>query len=135
MENQQFDEELENDKFDEWMSRYFLDPVTSYLDMMTFRIDLYESSEEYIVEGLLEFPYMESIYVIFKGDTIIVRVNKGVSGMKEQTGNFLERSISFPYSIDNKKITAELENRILTITIHKHLEEKNKNYFLYIKSE
>ncbi|SFC63740.1 Molecular chaperone IbpA, HSP20 family [Bacillus sp. OV322] len=135
MENQQFDEELENDKFDEWMSRYFLDPVTSYLDMMTFRIDLYESSEEYIVEGLLEVPYMESINVIFKGDTIIVRVNKEVTGITEQTGNFLERSICFPYSIDNKKITAELENRILTITINKQLEEKNKNNILYIKSE
>ncbi|OIK08889.1 Hsp20 family protein [Bacillus sp. MUM 13] len=135
MENQQFDEELENDKFDEWMSRYFLDPVTSYLDMTTFRIDLYESSEEYIVEGLLEVPYMESINVIFKGDTIIVRVNKGVTDIKEQTGNFLERSIGFPYSIDNKKITAEFENRILTITINKHLEEKIKNNILYIKSE
>jgi spore coat protein M len=135
MGEQQSNEELENDKIDEWMSRYFLDPVTSYLDIMTFRMDLYESSEEYIIECLLEVPHMESISVIFKGDTIIVRVNKKVACQKEPAGNFLERSICFPYSIENKKITAELESHILTIKINKHLEEKNKNDILYIKSE
>ncbi|WP_232233712.1 hypothetical protein [Bacillus sp. J33] len=40
-------------EMEKWMENFFLDPLTSYLDQITFRIDLYDTETEIIVEALL----------------------------------------------------------------------------------
>jgi hypothetical protein len=47
------DQSFDNDAIEKWLENYFLDPLTSYYDQTQFRIDLYETDREWIVEALL----------------------------------------------------------------------------------
>ncbi len=58
------DKPLNLDEIEKWLENFFLDPLTSYLDETTFRIDLYETADDYIVEALLpELKRMRSLFL------------------------------------------------------------------------
>ena len=44
---------FESDEMEKWLTQYFLDPLTDYLDENVFRIDLFDSESSFIVEALL----------------------------------------------------------------------------------
>ncbi|MBU7592311.1 Hsp20/alpha crystallin family protein [Metabacillus halosaccharovorans] len=100
---------------EEWMSQFFTDPFTSLLDEQTFRLDLFETGEEFIVEAELG----ETIST----DEINITVNKEQLYISILDGNQVERerrrTVVLPFSIEKKKITACYTNGILEIKISK----------------
>lgn len=70
---------------DEWLKNHFLDPLTSVLDETEFRIDVYETDKEFIVEALLANCQKSSIYL---------SVNKNVLTIKAMIhdSNFFEEN-------------------------------------------
>ncbi|TXC91783.1 Hsp20/alpha crystallin family protein [Metabacillus litoralis] len=107
---------------EEWMTQFFVDPFTSLLDEETFRVDLFETSEEFIIEAELGDK--------IKKENISVTVNKEVikiSVLALQQNDIVTRNIILPIKIEDKKITAIFNNGILEINISKNLTSNHKN--------
>lgn len=111
------DKNAEADQFDKFMENYFLDPNTSYLDQLTFRVDIYECNQEYVVEALFDEKQPKKIMIKAYGAQLII------TALMEQTkfkaDKSVERTVPFPFSISTKKITASCSNNILEIKISK----------------
>ncbi|MDQ0220502.1 Hsp20/alpha crystallin family protein [Peribacillus cavernae] len=108
------DSNPETGKFDKFMENYFLDPNTSLLDQLTFRVDLYECDEEYVVEALFDETKPEKIHIKVNNEQLII-----AAFPKIQNKAPMERTVPFPFSINNKKIIAGFSNDILEIKISK----------------
>ncbi|WP_273127303.1 Hsp20/alpha crystallin family protein [Bacillus weihaiensis] len=106
---------------EEWMSQFFTDPFTSLLDEETFRIDLFETNEEYIIEAQVgEDVCIEHVMVYTNQERVIINLSLEESESKI-------REIRLPICIHNKKITANLTNGILEVIISKtHLKTEEK---------
>ena len=98
---------------EEWLENFFLDPLTSYQDETIFRIDLFETAEEYIVEAMLPETKKSNITVKLDYENIIINV---VTDLQE---NIKQRKISFPFSIIHHDVNAIFESGILEIIINK----------------
>ena len=107
---------------EEWMTQFFVDPFTNLLDEETFRVDLFETSEAFIIEAELGDQ--------IKKENISVTVNKEVitiSVLALQQNDIVTRNIILPIKIEDKKITAIFNNGILVINISKNLTSNHKN--------
>ncbi|MBM7603106.1 HSP20 family molecular chaperone IbpA [Metabacillus crassostreae] len=107
---------------EEWMTQFFVDPFTNLLDEETFRVDLFETSEEFIIEAELGDK--------IKKENISVTVNKEVitiSILALQQNDEVTRNIILPINIEDKKITAIFNNGILETNISKNLTSNHKN--------
>ncbi|NRG30072.1 hypothetical protein HRF69_23610, partial [Bacillus circulans] len=58
---------------DEWLKNHFLDPLTSVLDETEFRIDVYETDKEFIVEALLTNCQKSSIYLSVNKNVLTIK--------------------------------------------------------------
>ncbi|UII54116.1 Hsp20 family protein [Cytobacillus spongiae] len=117
-------EEMEN-----WLKKLYLDPFTSYLDECQFRVDLFETAEEYILEALLPHKNRENIEVHVNGCTIEIKVS-----LTEQLGTDpLSRTIEFPCDVKNQHIRAQYDNNILEIYISKSTESNGENRSIFVK--
>ncbi|MBA4538569.1 Hsp20/alpha crystallin family protein [Bacillus aquiflavi] len=123
MPNESNDHSLLHD-FEKWMECFFLDPLTSLLDHSEFRIDLFETGETIIIEALL--PHFESheISVHVEKNELIIKAGSNSSPKK--------RTVSFPFLLQNKEITATLNNGILEVSISKHNGGTGKNRIITI---
>ncbi|MBU8878325.1 Hsp20 family protein [Bacillus sp. FJAT-29790] len=110
---------------EKWMESFFLDPLTSYLDQMMFRIDLYETENEIIVEALLTDFYPADITIYLKEDQLIIKALKKVHLTDESP--FKIRKVDFPFLIIQKEVKALFENGILEILISKNKKGIGKN--------
>lgn len=90
---------------------FFLDPHTSLLDQYEFRIDLFETNNEIIIEALLENIDKNKINIEVHEKDIIIKVNDTTNK---------QRKVTFPFHVWNKQITAHFENDILEIIIEKY---------------
>lgn len=103
---------------EEWMTQFFTDPFTSLLDEHSFRVDLFETSEEFIIEAELgECKKKEDIHITVLIEKLIITVNE--KSKEELINEELTRTIILPYCIDEKEIVATLNNGILEIKISK----------------
>ena len=100
---------------DEWLKNHFLDPLTSILDETEFRIDVYETEKEYIVEALLPNCLENSIHLSVRKNWLTIKANIQDSGRWEQK----QRTIDFPIPITQNPICAIYANQILEIFIRK----------------
>jgi spore coat protein M len=104
---------------EEWMTQFFTDPFTSLLDEHTFRVDLFETSDHFIIEGELgEKIKKENINIHVCQEQIFINVLKD-NETEKQENNEVTRNIVLPYRIEQKKITATLTNGVLEIKISK----------------
>ena len=102
---------------EEWMSQFFTDPFTSLLDEQTFRLDLFETGEDFIVEAELgEALSTEMINITVNREHLYISVLDGNQGEHDR-----KRTVVLPFSIERKKITASFTNGILEIKISKFI--------------
>ena len=110
------------DKMEQWLEEFFLDPLTSYLDENAFRIDLFETAEEYIVEALLPAYKRQEIEIILENNRIRIHAHNG-----SLKGNIKERMIPFPFSVTAHEVTAEYHDDVLEVFIAKNKFCKEKD--------
>jgi HSP20 family molecular chaperone IbpA len=115
MMNEKDDKPLDMSVVEEWLENFFLDPLTSYQDETIFRIDLFETAEEYIVEAMLPKTKKSNITVKLENENIIIDVTSDHHN-KEIVK---QRKISFPFSIIHYDVNAIFESEILEIIINK----------------
>ncbi len=102
---------------EEWMNQFFTDPFSALIDCHSFRVDLFETSEEFIVEA--EFANMnpEHIQIKTNQESLIITVNASHSENDEK--DQLERTILLPFTLEKKGIEAYFSNDILEVKIAK----------------
>ncbi|MDT0159046.1 MULTISPECIES: Hsp20/alpha crystallin family protein [Bacillus] len=106
-------------EMEKWMEHFFLDPLTSYLDQSAFRIDIYETDAEYIVEALLTDFTAAMLSVILNGHELIIRAEKD----KET----VSREVDFPFLITEKLVTSRFSCGILEVFISKTSKGSGKD--------
>ncbi|KAB7671098.1 Hsp20/alpha crystallin family protein [Bacillus sp. B1-b2] len=107
-----------NDHFhliEKWLQNQSLDPLTSLLDITEFRIDLYESEQEYFIEVLLPSS-TENIFLLVEDKTLHIQINTNLNNILEEKN----RSILFPIDICNKVLKTDYPRSILEISISKN---------------
>ncbi|NHM31024.1 Hsp20/alpha crystallin family protein [Neobacillus terrae] len=119
----------DSSKMEKWLETYFLDPLTTYLDHMQFRIDLYETDKKWIVEAVLpDFESSEITVYINENELIITATKKDDSHPSK--GERLVRKVEFPFQIIEKKVTALFSNGTLEVFISKTDPGLGKNRFV-----
>ncbi|WP_335868953.1 hypothetical protein [Bacillus sp. 2205SS5-2] len=105
------DDNLE--KWEQLLKGVLLDPFTNYLDENQFRIDLFDTTDEYIVEIFTSEMEIEEIE-ISKSDA---NLNISLKCEKEQEAR--KRSIPFPFSLKQHHINAKYQGDWLEVYIKK----------------
>ena len=121
------DDFIDYDQMEMWLKNYFLDPLTSYLDQTQFRIDLYETEKEWIVEAILSEYNSSEITVFIEKDKLTIHAAKHKPFSKKHKRS---RTIDFPFLIIKQKVSAAFKNGILEIFISKSEKEPRKNRFI-----
>ncbi|WP_299090732.1 Hsp20/alpha crystallin family protein [uncultured Metabacillus sp.] len=112
---------------EEWMTQFFIDPFTSLLDEHTFRVDLFETSEEFIIEAELREKKKENIHITAVKEKIMITVrSESDPNHNEQSSEDIIRKITLPIVIEDKDIHAIFNNGILEIKIAKNADRINK---------
>lgn len=107
---------------DEWLKNHFLDPLTSVLDETEFRIDVYETEKEFIVEALLANCHDNSIHLSVTKNLLTIKAIMQDSNLLKEK----QRLIEFPVSIDQNPVYAVCTNEILEIFIQKEKQQDKK---------
>lgn len=128
MMNEKDDKPLDISIIEEWLENFFLDPLTSYQDETIFRIDLFETADEYIVEAMLPETEKSNITVKLVHENIIIDVVADQHNEKKVK----QRTISFPFSIIHHDVNAIFESGILEITINKEKVSNGRNRLISI---
>jgi spore coat protein M len=106
-------------EMEKWLEHFFLDPLTSYLDQTAFRIDIYETDAEYIVEALLTDYTAAMLSVKLESHELIIRAEKD----KET----VSREVDFPFLLTEKQVTSRFSCGILEIFISKTRKGSGRN--------
>lgn len=101
------------DGMEEWLRQFFEDPFAWYDE--TLPIDLYETSQQYIIEADLSSLQPTQITITLSGCEFILTVKSS-----EQT---LEKQMMLPFYLNDKSIESECENQILTVAVNKEMNE------------
>ncbi|MGZ4161403.1 MAG: Hsp20/alpha crystallin family protein [Neobacillus sp.] len=126
MNSKKDEESVDYDQMEKWLENYFLDPLTTFNDQSQFRIDLYETAKEWIVEAILtDFTSSEITVFIEEKELTITAVKHPLSYHKKKV-----RTIAFPFQIINQKVTATFKNGILEVFISKSEKDLKKNRFI-----
>lgn len=104
---------------EEWMNQFFQDPFTGFLDEYTFRVDLFETSCEYIIEAQLEDVSPKQIDLEIKKDCMFITI---LPSEKDQEKK--ERSVFLPFQLEDKIIHTSYVNGILEVSIKKEGKTK-----------
>jgi HSP20 family molecular chaperone IbpA len=118
---------IDFDVVEKWLENYCLDPLTTQDDLTQFRIDLYETDNEWIVEALLN-EYDSSEIKVF-----INKMELVISAAKHSDPTNIQkrvRSIHFPFQVINQKVTANFINGILEVLISKTENDTGKNRYI-----
>ena len=108
------------DELEKWMEDYYLDPLSSYLDQITFRIDLYDTEAEIIVEALLTGCVSKDVTVSLKENTVIIKAVKIDETDPIRCCQPCMRKVKLPFSVIKNKVSANFSNEILEIFINKN---------------
>ncbi|MCS0790150.1 Hsp20/alpha crystallin family protein [Cytobacillus pseudoceanisediminis] len=108
------------DELEKWMEDYYLDPLSSYLDQITFRIDLYDTEAEIIVEALLTGCVPKDVTVSLKENTVIIKAVKIDETDPIRCSKPCMRKVKLPFSVIKNKVSANFSNEILEILINKN---------------
>ena len=117
-------EKTDYEQMEAWLKNYFLDPLTSFADQTQFRIDLFETEKNWIVEATLSDYDSSEIKVFIEKDKLTISAEKHPSGAKRA------RVIDFPFEIIEQKVIAAFSNGILEIFISKTEKEIGRNRYI-----
>lgn len=101
------------DGMEEWLRQFFEDPFAWYDE--TLPIDLYETSQQYIIEADLSSLQPTQITITLSGCEFTLTVKSS-----EQT---LEKQMMLPFYLNDKSIETECENQILTVAVNKEMND------------
>ena len=118
---------IDFDLVEKWLENYCLDPLTTQDDLTQFRIDLYETDQEWIVEALLNEYNSSEIKVFIEDMKLIITADKSSTPSKQQKR---VRTIQFPFQVINQKVTANYINGILEVLISKSEKGLGKNCYI-----
>jgi HSP20 family molecular chaperone IbpA len=110
---------FQTDLWEKWLESFFLDPFTSILDQTQFRVELYDSDTEVIIEATLPQHLSSQIDVYLDVSSVVIKVNS--------SKNPKERIICFPFPVNSQKVEAAFSNEILEIVISKIHQVKQMN--------
>jgi HSP20 family molecular chaperone IbpA len=110
---------FQTDLWEKWLESFFLDPFTSILDQTQFRVELYDSDTEVIIEATLPQHLSSQIDVYLDVSSVVIKVNSS----KNPKG----RIICFPFPVNSQKVEAAFSNEILEIVISKIHQVKQMN--------
>jgi HSP20 family protein len=134
---------LKDDKFpkidkmlNEWMDTFFRDPLHRMLEGKSFRVDMYETDHNCVIQAELPGydPEHINIEVLHSGIKITARHTEALEETndqeqyyrKERSFESMERIITVPFEIEENETKAEYENGVLTITIPKNGQGRKK---------
>lgn len=121
------DDSLDYGQMEEWLKNYFLDPLTTFLDQTQFRIDLYETYQDWIVEAILTDYDSSEITVFIEKDKMTISAIKPHGAAQKQSK---QRVIDFPFQIITQKMTATFAYGILEVFISKTDTEIGRNRYI-----
>ncbi|WP_010282206.1 Hsp20/alpha crystallin family protein [Bacillus timonensis] len=107
---------------EEWMRQFLEDPYL--LDDYQFRIDLFETQNEYIIEAELFGYQPEQIQLNVKNDTFHIKLTNCEEPPDETV--LTERVVTLPFELEKRKIEALFRNEILEIYIKKNGKRKKR---------
>jgi HSP20 family molecular chaperone IbpA len=113
-----------SDEWEKWLETFFLDPFTTILDQTQFRVDIYDTNNEVIIEALLPDCTQADISVYLDIDQVVIKANSS-SPKNERV-----RTVTFPFTIHTQKTTASYSNQILEIFISKIHQQKPQNRYI-----
>ncbi|HZG59392.1 MAG TPA: Hsp20/alpha crystallin family protein [Anoxybacillus sp.] len=112
----------ELNEFDQWLQILFADPFTDYLDETMFRVDVFETEEDYIIEAELPLYAIHQIQVKCHDNTAIIQAYEQKEACKERT-------VRLPFSLADRNVQAYFEKGILEVRISKvTVGERGENY-------
>lgn len=98
--------------FEQWLRNFFADPNTSFLDFQTFRLDAFEYPTHYLLEALFESKPIKTITVSINKNNLTIFAAGIPDGL-------LERSFTFPFSLEDRTISTEFSTDALLVKISK----------------
>lgn len=117
------------EKMEKWLTNYFLDPSTTHCDLYQFRIDIYETETDWIVEASLDEYVSSEIKVKTENTQLVITAQKHSYTFPSRHPK-KTRTIDFPFSIINHCITASFQNNVLEIFISKINNGSGKNRYI-----
>ncbi len=118
---------IDFDLVEKWLENYCLDPLTTQDDVTQFRIDLYETDKEWIVEALLNEYNSSEIKVFIEDKKLVITADKSSTPSNQQKR---VRTIQFPFQVINQKVSANYINGILEVLISKTEKGLGKNCYI-----
>lgn len=118
---------IDFDLVEKWLENYCLDPLTTQDDLTQFRIDLYETDQEWIVEALLNEYNSSEIKVFIEDSKLVITAVKSSIHSNQQKK---VRTIEFPFEVIHQKISANYINGILEVLISKNEKGSGKNCYI-----
>lgn len=95
---------------DKWLEALFLDPLTTFLDETAFRIDIFESGTQFIIEADIPEQSTETT-VALQENTVIITVNC--------SGKIRTRKVDWPFDVRAHEVVAYKIDQVLEISIDK----------------
>jgi spore coat protein M len=100
----------DSESIDKWLEMLFLDPLTSFLDETAFRLDIFESANQFIIE--VDIPENSSkLTVCIKENTIMISID-----CEEKLRT---RQVDWPFDVRENDVVTNITDQILEIIIDK----------------
>lgn len=109
---------VDDNRMEQWMKNYFLNPRNTHDDHSQFKIDIYETEQEWIIEALLKDYTSSEITVRTENTQLIITAQKDSYSSTTPFPSKV-RIIDFPFPIVNHHVTAAFQNGVLEIFITK----------------
>lgn len=100
----------DSQSIDKWLEALFLDPLTTFLDETAFRIDIFESGTQFIIEADIPNQSTETT-VSLQENMVVISVNCG--------GKIRTRKVDWPFDVRQHEVSAYQIDQVLEITIDK----------------
>jgi hypothetical protein len=111
-------DEFKLEEWERWMKDWLLDPYTTQLDDSQFRLDLFDSTEAYIVEATTEDFVVQEVTLTKKEQTLTIEI------VPVEDDRVRVRSVKFPFSLKKNPIRLYPRKGYLEIHILKALDKK-----------
>ncbi|MCP3740948.1 hypothetical protein [Rossellomorea sp. BNER] len=96
-----------------WMKKWLLDPKTAKLDETQFRIDLFDTTNHFIIEVPMGSLDADELIIKKEGSTLLIELSS--FSINEQK----IREIDFPFSLKNHQVFAKFQLQKAEIYIEK----------------
>lgn len=120
---------INKSSLEKWLEDFFLDPLTSLLDQSMFRVDLFETNTDLIIEALLKDYDSSEISVYIEKNKLVITASK-LSLSSFNQSQVRVRTVDFPFRIIDKKVHAVFQDGILEIYISKNEDGLGKDRFI-----